>query len=119
MIAGLLFLPFGKFFHIFQRPAQLGVKLYQKTGAEGPCAICPRCKERFASAMHVRDLKAVLPQLGFDYTIPGTEFAWQVLCPPCKRKTLSLSQLKVQSAAREAAHWLNRQEHWNSLRLVV
>ena len=32
VIAGLLFLPFGKFFHIFQRPAQLGVKLYQMTG---------------------------------------------------------------------------------------
>ena len=26
-------LPFGKFFHIFQRPAQLGVKLYHEAGA--------------------------------------------------------------------------------------
>jgi nitrate reductase gamma subunit len=32
VIAALLFLPFGKFFHIFQRPAQLGVKLYQRAG---------------------------------------------------------------------------------------
>ena len=104
VIAALLFLPFGKFFHIFQRPAQLGVKLYQKTGAEGPGAICPCCKQRFASAMHVRDLKTVLPQLGFDYTIPGTDLAWQDLCPPCKRKTLSLSQSKLKSAAQEAAN---------------
>jgi len=104
VIAALLFLPFGKFFHIFQRPAQLGVKLYQKTGAEGPGAICPHCKERFASAMHVRDLKTVLPQLGFDYTVPGTAFAWQNLCPPCKRKTLSLSQLKLKSTTQEAAN---------------
>ncbi len=74
VIAGLLFLPFGKFFHIFQRPAQLGVKLYQKAGESGPGAICPRCRERFASAMHIRDLKTVLPQLGFDYTIPGTDY---------------------------------------------
>ena len=29
VIGALLYLPFGKFFHIFQRPAQLGVKLYQ------------------------------------------------------------------------------------------
>ena len=29
VIAALLYLPFGKFFHIFQRPAQLGVKFYQ------------------------------------------------------------------------------------------
>jgi len=104
VIAALLFLPFGKFFHIFQRPAQLGVKLYQTTGAAGPGAICPRCKERFASAMHLRDLKAVLPQLGFDYSVPSTGFAWQDLCPPCKRKMLSLSQLKLKSAAQEAAN---------------
>ena len=64
VIAALLFLPFGKFFHIFQRPAQLGVKLYQKTGAEGPGAICPRCKQRFASAMHIRDLKIVSAATG-------------------------------------------------------
>src|SRR5438093_287531 len=32
VIAALLYLPFGKFFHIFQRPAQLGVKLYQEIG---------------------------------------------------------------------------------------
>ena len=104
VIAALLFLPFGKFFHIFQRPAQLGVKLYQMTGAEGLGAVCPRCKQRFASAMHVRDLKTVLPQLGFDYTVPGTDSSWQDLCPPCKRKTLSLSQLKLKSAAQEAAN---------------
>ena len=35
VIAALLFLPFGKFFHIFQRPAQLGVKLYQEVGDAG------------------------------------------------------------------------------------
>ncbi len=34
VIAALLFLPFGKFFHIFQRPAQLGMKLYQRAGEE-------------------------------------------------------------------------------------
>ena len=38
VIAALLFLPFGKFFHIFQRPAQLGVKLYQEAGLNGPAA---------------------------------------------------------------------------------
>ncbi len=103
VIAGLLYLPFGKFFHIFQRPAQLGVSLYQEVGDNDPGAICPRCKQRFASAMHIRDLKTVLPQLGFDYTLLGTPFAWQDLCPPCKRKTLSLSQLNLKSA-HEANH---------------
>lgn len=101
VIAGLLYLPFGKFFHIFQRPAQLGVKLYQKAGESDPGAICPRCGERFASAMHIRDLKLVLPQVGFDYRVPGTDYQWQDLCPPCKRKTLSVTQIKLRSAAAE------------------
>jgi MFS transporter, NNP family, nitrate/nitrite transporter len=35
VIAALLYLPFGKFFHIFQRPAQFGVKLYQQVGPPG------------------------------------------------------------------------------------
>jgi hypothetical protein len=104
VIAGLLFLPFGKFFHIFQRPAQLGVKLCREAGAQGPGAICPRCKGRFASAMHIADLKTVLPQLGFNYSLPGTPGAWQDLCPPCKRKMLSVAQLKLKSATHEVPH---------------
>ena len=35
VIFTLLYLPFGKFFHIFQRPAQLGVAFYRETGAKG------------------------------------------------------------------------------------
>jgi hypothetical protein len=101
VIAGLLFLPFGKFFHIFQRPAQLGVKLYHMNGRKGPAAVCVRCGQQFASAMHIDDLKTVLPQLGFDYTLDGAGHAWQDLCPPCKRKALSQSQLKLKSAAQE------------------
>jgi hypothetical protein len=95
VIAALLFLPFGKFFHIFQRPAQLGVKLYQDAGIEDPGAICARCGERFASQMHVNDLRAILPQLGFNYAVPGPAGHWQQLCPPCKRKTLSMAQTRI------------------------
>ena len=99
VIAGLLYLPFGKFFHIFQRPAQLGVKLYQQAGAEGPGAICARCGERFASRMHLEDLERVLPQVGFDYSMPGRVRNWQELCPACKRRTLSLAQLRLKEEA--------------------
>ncbi|HET8667909.1 MAG TPA: MFS transporter, partial [Terriglobales bacterium] len=73
VIAGLIYLPFGKFFHIFQRPAQLGVKLYQHAGEweKNPdkAAICARCGQSFASRMHIDDLKRVLPELGFDYSM--------------------------------------------------
>jgi NNP family nitrate/nitrite transporter-like MFS transporter len=94
VVAGLLYLPFGKFFHIFQRPAQLGVKLYQAEGAGDPGARCIRCGARFASQMHIQDLKTVLRELDFDYTF-GTSQTWQDVCPPCKRKSLATSQLRL------------------------
>jgi NNP family nitrate/nitrite transporter-like MFS transporter len=94
VIAGLLYLPFGKFFHIFQRPAQLGVKLYQQVGDLGEGAACARCGERFASRMHVEDLKRVLPRVGFDYTMNGPAGHWQQFCPACKRKTLATAQMR-------------------------
>jgi hypothetical protein len=100
VIAALLYLPFGKFFHIFQRPAQLGVKLYQDAGAADEGASCARCGERFASRMQVDDLRRVLPELGFDYTIAGPAGHWQALCPPCKRKSLASAQLRLKEEAR-------------------
>ena len=64
VIGALLYLPFGKFFHIFQRPAQLGVKLYQRHGTSGEGALCARCGARYASLMQIEDLRRVLPELG-------------------------------------------------------
>jgi NNP family nitrate/nitrite transporter-like MFS transporter len=93
VIAALLFLPFGKFFHIFQRPAQLGVKLYHQVGEESEGALCARCGQRFASRMHVDDLKTTLGQLGFHYQ------NWQELCPACKRITLVGAQLRLKENA--------------------
>ena len=99
VIAALLYLPFGKFFHIFQRPAQLGVKLYQRAGEAGEGAACARCGERFASRMHVDDLERVLPQVGFNYAMAGPVGNWQELCPACKRKSISLAQLRLKEEA--------------------
>jgi len=108
VIAGLLYAPFGKFFHIFQRPAQLGVKLYQDAGAAGPGAHCARCGERYTSALHLGDIKQVLPQVGFNYSMPAPSAAsaneplahWQDLCPACKRRTVAFAQLRIKEAAR-------------------
>ena len=105
VIAALVFLPFGKFFHMFQRPAQLGVKLYQLAGDAGPGAICPHCRQRFASALHIGDVNTVLPQLGFDYSMPGSQLKWQDLCPACKRRALSRAQMALRNTAQgEQAH---------------
>jgi NNP family nitrate/nitrite transporter-like MFS transporter len=95
VIAALLFMPFGKFFHIFQRPAQIGVKFYHAAGEKDEGAMCARCGQRFASRMHVEDLKNVLAQLDFDYSIPGPAAHWQQLCPACKRKTIASAQLRM------------------------
>jgi NNP family nitrate/nitrite transporter-like MFS transporter len=96
VIGALLFLPFGKFFHIFQRPAQLGVKLYHATGDAGAPALCARCGQRYASLQHIEDLRHnVLPKLGFDYSIAGPAGHWQGLCPSCKRRSLAGAQVRL------------------------
>ena len=95
VIAALLFLPFGKFFHIFQRPAQIGVKFYHAAGDRDEGAFCGRCGQRFASRMHIADLRLVLSQLDFDYSIPGPAGHWQQLCPACKRKSIASAQLRL------------------------
>jgi hypothetical protein len=97
VIAALLYLPFGKFFHIFQRPAQLGVKFYQRAGEAGEGAMCKRCGTRFTSKMHLDDVKQVLPEMGFNYRMPNGD-TWQDLCPSCKRRTLSTAQLRIKKA---------------------
>ncbi len=100
VISALLYLPFGKFFHIFQRPAQLGVKLYQKAGEADGAALCARCGAGFATKMQIEDLRSVLPQLGFDYAMTGAAEHWQAVCPACKRKSIALSQLRAKESAR-------------------
>lgn len=91
VILGLMYLPFGKLFHIFQRPGNLGVAYYKRQNEEGPPAICRRCSTPFASAQQIADLKAVLPEVGFDYTISaGGNF--QDTCPRCRRASVTLAQ---------------------------
>jgi hypothetical protein len=93
VIFTLLYLPFGKFFHIFQRPAQLGVAFYKEAGARGAPARCARCGAPFASQMHIDDLKRVEPELGIDFQrVRPLGIHYQDVCPPCRRKSLALTQ---------------------------
>ncbi len=91
VIFTLLYLPFGKFFHIFQRPAQLGVDFYKKAGAEGEQASCVRCGQRYGSRMQMEDLKAVQAALGIRYQM-ADGVHYQDVCPACRRKNLALAQ---------------------------
>ena len=87
---GLMYIPFGKLFHIFQRPANLGVAYYKRAGAEGPQQACARCGTEFASVMQMTDLKEVLPAVGFDYGSDGGNY--QDHCPTCRRSLVTLAQ---------------------------
>jgi hypothetical protein len=100
VIFTLLWLPFGKFFHIFQRPAQLAVKFYTDVGKEGEQVACARCKQPFATKIHVEDLIVVEKQLGYDYSWPGHPAGhYQHVCPACRRKMLALAQGHLWAAA--------------------
>ena len=94
VIVTLLYLPFGKLFHIFQRPAQLGVSFYKETGTRGEPAACRRCGQPYASAMMVRDLTTVERELGFSYEMdPATGVDhYQQICPRCRRALFGLAQ---------------------------
>jgi len=92
VIVTLLWLPFGKFFHVFQRPAQLGVGFYKDEGAAGEQARCKRCERPFASAQLVRDLITVERELGFRYEMTGAASHYQEICPACRRALFGLAQ---------------------------
>jgi len=102
VIFTLLWLPFGKFFHIFQRPAQLGVSFYKDVGRQSEQARCRRCGQPFASAMMVRDLMTVERQLGFSYEMQRPDANhYQQICPRCRRAMFGMAQGVLWAQARE------------------
>jgi hypothetical protein len=104
VIFTLLWLPFGKFFHIFQRPAQLGVSFYKDVGARTEQATCRRCGIAYASEMMVRDLMTVERRLGFNYEMDerrtGAEH-YQRICPACRRAMFGMAQAAMWGVKRE------------------
>ena len=119
VIFTLLWLPFGKFFHIFQRPAQLGVSFYKDVGAREGLAKCARCQAEYAPLIQINDLIDVERELGYRYELeglgpqasglglalpgggesrpeargprPGPDH-YQRICPACRRSMLALAQ---------------------------
>ena len=102
VIVTLLYLPFGKLFHIFQRPAQIGVSFYKDAGARSEQAQCRRCGRPYASAMMIRDLKSVERDLGFAYDLEPGQGAghYQDICPRCRRALFGLAQGQAWTARR-------------------
>jgi hypothetical protein len=92
VIITLLYLPFGKLFHIFQRPAQIGVAFYKDAAQRAEQARCRRCGQPFAPAMLVRDLTIVEKELGFSYEMDRGADHYQQICPRCRRALFGLAQ---------------------------
>jgi len=112
VILTLVWLPFGKFFHIFQRPAQLGVAFYKDAAARGEQAQCARCGEFFASRMQIEDLIEVERKLGYRYETSSTAVEhYQWICPRCRRVLPALAQGQVW---RRAAAGVGTLPHDNS-----
>ncbi len=100
VIFTLLWLPFGKFFHLFQRPAQLAIKFYTDVGKSGEPATCARCQTVFATKIHIDDLIAVERELGYRYEWPEHAAGHYLhVCPACRRKMLALAQGHLWAAA--------------------
>ena len=105
VIFTLLWLPFGKFFHIFQRPAQLGVELLQgrsRAGRDGRAA--RRCGTEYAPRApgrrsHRGRARARL-SLRDDAAGRGAEH-YQRICPSCRRTHARRSRRASCGSARE------------------
>lgn len=93
VILGLLYIPFGKLFHILQRPANLGVAFYKQAGVDSGPQICAECGDGFASRLQMNDLKEVLPEVGFDYRMPDGG-NYQDICPRCRRLLVGRAQTR-------------------------
>ena len=92
VVVWLLTIPFGKFFHIVERPASIGVTLYQTInqgvehyGTQAQTGRCKRCSRELPSLQFAHDLEGVLDNLGQHYDLGSDRGILQEYCPTCKR----------------------------------
>lgn len=88
----LLFLPFGKLFHIVQRPAQAGVAVYKAEGEKEGRLPCRACGTPFIRANQRRDLERLFLELGLDGARHSRDVHHLDLCPACKRRLVMKAQ---------------------------
>ncbi len=86
VVVFLVYLPFGKFFHIFQRGAQMGAAVYMREKVSGNTVRCVQCEEPYTSKFQHEDVTAALKEIGFQYQSATGATAIQDLCPRCRRR---------------------------------
>jgi hypothetical protein len=80
VVLSLVFIPFGKFFHVIQRPAVVGVQVFKQVSqADEGVAMCRRCGEPLEGVAFVRNLQETMEELDLRYG------GWIETCPRCKR----------------------------------
>ena len=93
VILGLMYIPFGKLFHIFQRPANLGVQYYKRAerarragrpvaaaaNRSSPPSTSPTSRTSSTSSASTTDR-------------PTTGDSYQDTCPACRRRQVALAQ---------------------------
>ena len=80
VVLTLVFIPFGKFFHVIQRPASVGVEIYKRAALERDGVFpCRRCGQPLEAKAFVGDLKKTMDELELGFS------AWAETCPRCKR----------------------------------
>ncbi|GAC1404937.1 MAG: hypothetical protein NVSMB49_23890 [Ktedonobacteraceae bacterium] len=124
VVLWLISLPFGKFFHLIERPATVGIELYWRTGEGTAMQKCARCGEDFAPIRFIQDLKKTLYNVDENYALNETPVAqesgsaqgtvaeqkatgvlwWQDLCPTCKR--VMRGQANLAALGREGNRFL-------------
>ncbi len=84
VVLWLISLPFGKFFHIIERPATVGIELYWRASEDAAPHHCPRCGQAFVPARFIRDLKLTLNDIGQEYFVapPAQQPTAAVAAPP-------------------------------------
>jgi hypothetical protein len=80
VVLTLMYIPFGKFFHVIQRPASVGVEIYKRAAiANDGMHHCRRCGQPLDARAFVSDLKTTMGELGLGFAdVVET-------CPRCKR----------------------------------
>lgn len=96
VIAAILYIPFGKFWHVLERPASIGIELYYRVTEAAGMRACARCGRPYAPEQFISDLGRTLHDLGQNYDL-GDGSYWQDRCPECKRVMRGASSLaKIQ-----------------------
>ena len=94
VIVFLVWMPFGKFFHIIQRPAQIGAHIYKEVGMQRGMQVCKQTGKEYTSQLHVADLKEITKEVGFNLTnkegVSLLDYS-----PEGKRDLLAIAHLKA------------------------